>query len=187
MELGIFSFVFSRCATFCGAEGSTRNTSSASAKLLPRRDSNIPLTLYILDWYVWILHEMFVWNVLRNHLDCLTGMSKFFDWVFFLLNMHFLIYVVDRLSLCVPLFVRFSCVLLHNVAAFSTAFAISSDWFSVRLVYVNNHFCNFVELQLHMTWSLILSLSLLAFSLRQASSCSQVTNCSILSPRFCSA
>ena len=53
------------------------------------------------------------------------------------LNMYFLIYVVDKLYLR-SLFVWFSSILLDKVAAFSIAFVISGALFSVRLVSVNN-------------------------------------------------
>ena len=84
-------------------------------------------------------------------------------------------------------FVQFSSILLDKVEAFAIAFSISSVLFSVRLVSVSNHFCNFVEVQLHITGSLILSSVSLPHSQCKANSHSPVTKCLIHYLNFCSA
>ena len=49
VERGIFSLVVSRCVTFPGVDGPTRNTLSDSAEVFPRKDPDVSLATYILE------------------------------------------------------------------------------------------------------------------------------------------
>ena len=95
-------------------------------------------------------------------------------------------FILRNISVSVSTFLRLSSILLDIFPAFSIAFAISSVLFSVRLVFVINHSYKILEVQLDVSWSVVLSSVLIPYSQCKASSRSWVTNCSILSLNFCS-